>query len=297
LSPPPNVAAFLEECRLRVDAALEGILPAEATVPERLHRALRYPVFAGGKRLRPALLLAANQACGGDPEAALPAAAAIELIHTYSLVHDDLPAMDDDALRRGRATCHVAFDEATAILVGDALLTLAFETLATLAAVPPAIRAQVASEIAAAAGSRGMVAGQALDLEAEGEAIDGARLEQIHRLKTGALLRAAVTSGALLAGAPAAEVEALRGFGEAAGLAFQIVDDLLDVEGTSAAIGKTAGKDARSGKATFPAVWGIPASRARAAQAAARAQASLAPFGERGDLLRALADFVIARDR
>ena len=297
MPPPPAAAAFLEECRSQVDGALDRILPEATTLPERFHRALRYPVFAGGKRLRPALLLAANEACGGDREAALPAAAAIELIHTYSLVHDDLPAMDDDALRRGRATCHVAFDEATAILVGDALLTLAFETLAALPAVVPSIRALVASEIAVAAGSRGMVAGQALDLEAEGEAIDGERLEQIHRLKTGALIRAAVTSGGLLAGAPAAEVAALREFGEAAGLAFQIVDDLLDVEGTEAAIGKTAGKDAQAGKATFPSVWGIPASRQRAAHAAARAQASLAPLGARGDLLRALADFVVARDR
>jgi geranylgeranyl pyrophosphate synthase len=268
---------------LRVDGALDRILPDASTEPSRFHRALRYPVFAGGKRLRPALLLAANQACGGDPEAAL--------------VHDDLPAMDDDALRRGRPTCHVAFDEATAILVGDALLTLSFETLATLPAVTPAIRAQVASEIAAAAGSRGMVAGQALDLESEGEAIDGARLEQIHRLKTGALIRAAVGSGGLLAGASAAELDALRQFGAAAGLAFQIVDDLLDVEGTSAAIGKTAGKDARAGKATFPSVWGIPASRQRAAEAAGRAQAALLPLGARGDLLRALADFVVTRDR
>jgi len=297
LTPPPAAAAFLEECRLRVDGALDRILPDASTEPSRFHRALRYPVFAGGKRLRPALLLAANQACGGDPEAALPAAAALELIHTYSLVHDDLPAMDDDALRRGRPTCHVAFDEATAILVGDALLTLSFETLATLPAITPAIRAQVASEIAAAAGSRGMVAGQALDLESEGEAIDGARLEQIHRLKTGALIRAAVGSGGLLASASAAELDALRQFGAAAGLACQIVDDLLDVEGTSAAIGKTAGKDARAGKATFPSVWGIPASRQRAAEAAGRAQAALLPLGARGDLLRALADFVVTRDR
>jgi geranylgeranyl pyrophosphate synthase len=289
--------AFLAASRERVDRELQSLLPPEDEPPESLHRAMRHSVFAGGKRLRPALLLASAEACGGPPAAALRAAAAVEMIHTYSLVHDDLPAMDDDAMRRGRPACHVLFGEATAILAGDALLTFAFETLAALPGVPAGVGAAVAAEIAAAAGSRGMVAGQVLDLEAEGRPVDGAALEEIHCRKTGALIRAAVHGGGLLAAASAAETEALRAYGDAAGLAFQIIDDLLDVEASSAALGKTSGKDARARKATFPAIWGVAESRRRALEAAARARAALAPFGGRAAVLGALADYMVARDR
>jgi geranylgeranyl diphosphate synthase type II len=250
---------------------------------------MRYPVFAGGKRLRPALLLATVRCLGGDEGAALPIAAALELIHTYSLVHDDLPAMDDDALRRGLPTCHVAYDEATAILVGDALLTLAFEILTA--------EPVVCAEVARAVGSKGMIAGQALDLEAAGTKLDGSSLERIHRLKTGTLISASVVCGALLAGAPQPVQEALRSYGQGLGLAFQIVDDLLDVEGDTVSLGKTAGKDARDSKATFPAVWGLEESRRRALAAAQHATAALEALDGNGDLLARIADFVLQRDR
>jgi geranylgeranyl pyrophosphate synthase len=250
---------------------------------------MRYPVFAGGKRLRPALLLATVRSLGGDESAALSPAAALELVHTYSLVHDDLPAMDDDDLRRGMPTCHVAFDEATAVLAGDALLTLAMEVLLPWP--------DLGAEVAAAIGSRGMIAGQALDLESEGADLDGDALERIHRLKTGALITASVVSGALLAGAPAPVRHGLRCYGQSLGLAFQIVDDLLDVEGNTERLGKTAGKDARARKATFPSVWGLDESRRRAAAAVAEARAALAPLEERGALLSDLAEFVLRRDR
>jgi len=290
-------AAFLEQTRGRVDAALDAILPPADEPPAWLHRAMRHPVFAGGKRLRPALLLAAVRSLGGDEKGALPTAAALELIHTYSLVHDDLPAMDDAAIRRGRPTCHVAFDEATAILVGDALLTLAFELAAAPGAAPAQARAEVIVELARAAGSRGMIAGQLLDLQAEGTRPEGVELERIHRLKTAALIRAAATCGGHLAGATAAEREALAAYGSSVGLAFQIVDDLLDVEGSAAVLGKSAGADAGAGKLTSPAVWGIEASRRRAAEEVERARAALAPLGRRAELLVALAAYVAGRDR
>ena len=297
LSEQPRIPAFLAEVREKVDRVLHRILPGEDEPPEHLHRAMRYPVFAGGKRLRPALLLAALRSLDGDERRGWHAAAAVELIHTYSLVHDDLPAMDDDDLRRGRPTCHVEFGEATAILVGDALLTRAFELLATLPDVPAGARAAVCAEVAGAAGSHGMIAGQLLDLHAEGSSPDAAQLERIHRLKTGALIRASVTSGGILAGASPGESEALRSFGESLGLAFQIVDDLLDVQGDTQVLGKTAGKDARADKATFPAVWGLEESRRQAEAAAERARSALRPLGERGLLLAGFVEFVLARDR
>lgn len=286
---PVDVSGFLASCRQRVHGALDALLPPEEEPPRALHRAMRYAVFAGGKRLRPALLLSTVRSLGGDEEAALPAAAALELVHTYSLIHDDLPAMDDDALRRGRPTCHVAFDEATAILAGDALLTLAFETLAS--------RPAICAEVARAIGSRGMIAGQIMDLEAEGSSPDARALERIHRLKTGALIRASVACGGLEAGASGQVAEALARYGEAVGLAFQIVDDLLDVEGSTAALGKTAGSDARARKATFPSVLGIQESRRRAAAAVEQARKAVAPLGERGWLLAAVAGCVLVRDR
>ena len=284
-----TVAAFFAESRRLVDAELERILPPETCTPSRLHQAMRYPVFAGGKRLRPALLLATVHSLGGEQGPALPVAAALELVHTYSLVHDDLPAMDDDDIRRGRPTCHVAYDEATAILVGDALLTLAFETLAP--------QPSVCAEVARAIGSQGMIAGQALDLAAASGTVGAGRVETIHRLKTGALITASVVCGGLLAGAPAPLQDTLRRYGEAVGLAFQIVDDLLDVEGDPETLGKTPGKDARDGKATFPSQWGVEESRRRAQQAVEHATAQLAGIEDRSGLLAGIAHFVLRRDR
>ncbi|MGD8377848.1 MAG: polyprenyl synthetase family protein [Acidobacteriota bacterium] len=289
--------AFLEGVRARVDRTLDALLPAAEAPPARFHAALRHPVFAGGKRIRPALFLATVRALAGDEDGALIPAAALELVHTYSLVHDDLPAMDDDDLRRGKPTTHVAFDEATAILVGDGLLTLAFEALAARTDAPAEVRTALCAELALAGGIRGMIAGQVLDMEAEGSPPDGEGLLRIHRLKTGALIRASVVGGAIFAGAGPAETEAARGFGEAIGLAFQIVDDVLDVEGRTEVLGKTAGKDRRAAKATFPALWGLEGAREKAAEALAEATDRLAPLGDRAALLLSLARFVVQRDR
>ena len=260
-APGAAVDALLAEAVTRGDAALGRYLPPESEAPERLHRAMRYSVFAGGKRLRPALVLGACRALGGDETRCAPAMAAVELLHTYTLIHDDLPAMDDDDLRRGRPTCHKAFDEATAILAGDALQTLAFEVVAELGA-------EAVIVLARAAGSRGVVGGQQDDLDAEGASIDNgpacrARLERIHRGKTAALIRASCELGAIAAGAPADGRSALAAFGEAIGLAFQVADDVLDATATSQQLGKTAGKDAAQGKLTYVAVHGLDAARRR----------------------------------
>ncbi len=258
-----ELAALLSGERALIDAVLDRLLPPAGAWPERLHEAMRYAVFGGGKRVRPVLARAACRAAGGDPELALEAACALEMIHTYSLIHDDLPALDDDTLRRGRATVHIAFDEALALLAGDALLTEAF---AVLGRYPQGEdfagrRAQAVRVVAEAIGSRGMVGGQVEDLEATGAAPDGARLERIHRAKTGALIAAAVELGALLAGADTASRQAFSRFGQRLGLLFQIADDILDVTGTAASLGKSPGKDAAAGKLTYPAVWGMEAAR------------------------------------
>jgi geranylgeranyl diphosphate synthase type II len=263
---------------------------------------MRYSVLGGGKRLRPLLCLMAAEACGGTAEAALPAACALELVHTYSLIHDDLPAMDDDDLRRGRATCHKAFDEATAILAGDGLLTLAFELIAR--EVQPASAAlRCVRLLAEAAGPAGMVGGQMADLLAEKQALDEpsagslAELEAIHRRKTGALLRAPLVMGSLIAGAGLVQQEALEQYGRAVGLAFQIVDDLLDVEGDESKLGKRVGKDRGLGKWTYPRFLGVEGSRLRARQLAEEAVAAIAPLGARGRRLRELALTLLERDR
>ncbi len=288
--------AFLASAAAHAERALEQWLPPAETAPERLHAAMRYSVFAGGKRLRPALVLGGALAVAenaGATAACAAGMAAVELLHTYTLVHDDLPAMDDDDLRRGRPTCHKAFDEATAILVGDALQTLAFEAVAELGA--EAVRV-----LARAAGSRGVVGGQQDDLDAEGAPVDAspacrARLERIHRGKTAALIRASCELGALAAGAPPAERAALAAYGEAVGLAFQIADDVLDATATSAQLGKTAGKDAAQGKLTYVAVYGLDAARAEAARLEREAVAALVPFGARARTLIDLARFVVQR--
>jgi len=284
--------------RERVDATLERALPAVTVSPRRLHAAMRHAVLDGGKRMRPLLVYATGIAFGCD-EAALDApAAAVELIHAYSLVHDDLPSMDDDALRRGKPTVHVAFDEATAILAGDALQSLAFSVLAD-APVPADRCVALLKTLADAAGAAGMCGGQALDLAATGQPahVDIGALQRLHALKTGALLRAAVRMGAIAADVDASTRERLDVFADALGLAFQIRDDLLDVESDSATLGKTAGKDLAQAKSTFPALLGMDASRARLEQLALTMSEALAPFGSRADALAELGQQAIQRTR
>jgi geranylgeranyl diphosphate synthase type II len=293
-----ELKAYLEERRNLVNRALEAYLPAVRGPAFRVVQAMHYSLFVGGKRLRPILCLAAAEAVGGDPGEALPVACALEMIHTYSLIHDDLPAMDDDDLRRGQPTCHKKFDEATAILAGDGLLTEAFHTLA--AAAPrfegrEAVLLEVTELLARAAGYQGMVGGQMLDLMAEGRQVTLKELETIHRLKTGALLTVATRAGALVGGGNRKEVTALTSFGERFGLAFQVTDDLLDVEGTTAELGKPVGSDEKRGKATYPALLGLEASRQWARRLVEEAVAILSPFQDRAAPLRELAEYLLVR--
>ena len=286
---------FFEEDRLAVDATLDRLLPAEGTQPASIHTAMRYSVFAGGKRIRPILCLETARIFASDVTPALHPACALEFIHTYSLIHDDLPALDNDDLRRGKPTCHKKFGEALAILAGDALLTLAFETIGATPA-PAERRVAILTEIAGAAGTvNGMVGGQVADIEAERKAVDPQMLEYIHRSKTAALIRAAVTSGALCAGASPDDVARLRRFGETIGWAFQVTDDILDVEESSAALGKTAGKDLAQQKATYPAVYGLERSHQIANELATKAIADLAPYADRASRLREIAEFLVLR--
>ena len=290
-----NLPAFFEEDRAAVDAALEQRMPSENTQPSSIHRAMRYSVQAGGKRVRPILCLESARIFSPDVTATLPVACALEFIHTYSLIHDDLPALDDDDLRRGKPTCHKKFGEATAILAGDALLTLAFETLAN-APIEASRRVAILSHVAASAGTiNGMVGGQVADLEAEGHDIQPAELEYIHRSKTAALIRAAVVAGALSGGAKQEDVRRLGRFGETIGWAFQVVDDILDVEESSAALGKTAGKDAARKKATYPALYGLEKSHQFAKELESRAMAELDVYGPRAARLRELAELIVHR--
>jgi geranylgeranyl diphosphate synthase, type II len=290
-----KLPAFFEEDRTAVDAALERFLPAEATRPSSIHQAIRYSMFAGGKRVRPILCLESARIFGGDVTAAFHPACAMEFIHTYSLIHDDLPALDNDDLRRGKPTCHKKFGEATAILAGDALLTLAFETIGATP-VEASRCVTMITEVASAAGTvNGMVGGQVADLEAEGKPISAEMLEYIHRSKTAALIRASVASGAICAGAGVEDVRRLRRFGEAIGWLFQVTDDILDVEESSAALGKTAGKDIAQKKATYPAIHGLERSHQIANELASKAVAELAPYGERGERLQEIAKYLVAR--
>jgi len=293
-----DLKAYLEERRGLVNRALEAYLPQVRGPAFRVTQAMHYSLFVGGKRLRPILCLAAAEAVGGDPGEALPVACSLEMIHTYSLIHDDLPAMDDDDLRRGQPTCHKQFDEATAILAGDGLLTEAFRTLAGAAdkyVGREATLLEVINLVAAAAGYQGMVGGQMLDLLAEGRRVTLKELETIHRHKTGALLTAAVRAGALTGGGNRAEVTSLTTYGEKFGLAFQITDDLLDVEGETAEMGKAAGMDEKRQKATYPAVLGLEATRAWAQRLVAEAVAALEPFQTRAEPLRELAQYLLSR--
>ncbi|MBI1750582.1 MAG: polyprenyl synthetase family protein [Acidobacteria bacterium] len=290
-----KLPAFFEEDRHGVEQALERLLPAETIPPPSIHCAMRYSVFAGGKRVRPILCMEAARIFDPRVEAAIVAGCALEFIHTYSLIHDDLPALDNDDLRRGKPTCHKQFGEAAAILAGDALLTLAFQTLAE-APLAPERRVAVIQEISRAAGTvRGMVGGQVADLEAEGKTIEPEMLEYIHRSKTAALICASVVAGAICGGAGELNVERLRRFGESIGWAFQVVDDILDVEESSAALGKTAGKDQAQKKATYPALYGLEKSHEFAEKLISDAIAELSPYGERAARLRELAEFLVAR--
>lgn len=290
-----NLSPFFEEDRIAVDAALERLLPAESAQPSSIHTAMRYSVFAGGKRMRPILCLESARIFSSDVTPALHPACAIEFIHTYSLIHDDLPALDNDDLRRGKPTCHKKFGEAIAILAGDGLLTLAFETISATP-VPAERRVAMLTEISGAAGTvNGMVGGQVADIEAERKPVDAKTLEYIHRSKTAALIRASVTAGALCAGAPPDDVARLRRFGETIGWAFQVTDDILDVEESSAALGKTAGKDLAQQKATYPAMYGLERSHQIAHELATKAIDELSPYTERAARLREIAEYLVLR--
>lgn len=286
----------LAELRCTIEAALQRYLSSLDGCPERLAQAMRYSLLAPGKRLRPVLVLLAAEACGGTIEAALPAACAVEMVHAYSLVHDDLPAMDDDDLRRGQPTCHKRFDEATAILVGDALLALALEVMAKEVR-PPETAARCCAALAEAAGPRFLVGGQADDLLGAAEGAGLARLESIHRRKTGALIAASLRLGAMVAGAADESLAALERYGHALGLAFQITDDLLDVQGDAEAVGKRLGKDSQQGKLTFPGLLGVEESRRRAGRLADEACSAVQPFGARAEPLCLLARYVVERNR
>jgi geranylgeranyl diphosphate synthase type II len=292
-----DLDAFLAAKTAAVNRALDRFLPSEKTRPATIHRAMRYSLFAGGKRLRPALTLAAAAACGGGDADALPLACAVECIHTYSLIHDDLPAMDNDDFRRGKPTCHKVFGEGIAVLAGDALLTQAFEIAAQARAWPRYSHRDLVLEIARAAGSLQLIAGQVADLEGEGRRLSVAQLRYIHERKTSALLCCAVRLGGMSANCTPAQLRALTDFGYLVGLAFQVIDDILDVTQTSEQLGKTAGKDVKAGKATYPAIVGLEQSRRIAARLTDKAFAALKPFRGRAVALEALAEYLLRRDR
>ena len=286
----------LSDLRQLVDRTLDRLVPTEETPPVIIHRAMRYSLMAGGKRIRPLLCIEAANAVGGNAESTAHPACALEMVHTYSLIHDDLPALDNDDLRRGRPTCHKVFGDAMAILAGDALLTLAFQVLAQTPGASPEVRSRLVEELALAGGTvGGMIGGQVFDLEGEHRKPTAALLESIHRAKTGALLRGSVRMGAIFAGANDIELDALSRFGEHVGLAFQIVDDILDVEQSSEQLGKTAGKDAEQEKITFPAVYGLDVSKRMAAEEKTKAYDALSTFGNRAESLRKLAALIVER--
>jgi geranylgeranyl diphosphate synthase type II len=290
-----NLRDYLARQQQLVDAELDRLVPPETEPPETIHRAMRYSLFAGGKRIRPVLGIEAARAVAGEPVGVVTAACSLELIHTYSLIHDDLPALDNDDYRRGKLTNHKVFGEAMAILAGDALLTLAFQVLAGLSA-PDDRKTRLIAELSTASGTvGGMIGGQVADLEGEGKPPAPQLLETIHRAKTGALLRASLRIGAIYAGADEEQYTALSCYGEHIGLTFQIVDDILDVEESSESLGKTAGKDAAQHKITFPAVYGLEASHRMAEAECVRAHEVLAPFGGRAARLHELADMIVHR--
>ena len=294
--PVASVEPHLEIEQHRVEQELDRILPREDEYPPSIHRAMRYAVFAGGKRLRPILCIEAGRLLGGDETALRRVACALELIHTYSLIHDDLPALDNDDLRRGKPTCHRAFGEATAILAGDALLTLAFETLSTPGLMPSDRQLRLIYDLGHGIGTRGgMVGGQVVDLETAGGEVNAVTLEYIHAAKTGSFIRGAVRAGAIVAGASSEDLGRLTTYGEKAGLAFQITDDLLDVLGSTEAMGKAVAKDQGQHKATYPGLYGVEESQRIAGRLVSEAVEALAPYGERARRLEEIAQFLIAR--
>jgi len=290
-----DVAHYLTGRTAQIDAALDQLLPPATTVPVRLHQAMRYSVFGSGKRLRPVLCLAAAEAVGGLPEHALIPAAAVEILHTYTLIHDDLPAMDDDALRRGRATCHIAFDEATAILAGDALLTMAFEWLTRTNCLPPYSAIDLVRELASAAGSTGVIGGQMSDIEGETKPLTIEQLIYIHTHKTGDLIRAAVRMGAMTAGVSPDHLAALSTYAQKIGLAFQIADDVLNATATELELGKSSGTDVDAGKMTYVAAYGIDGARAKAAVLIAESKDALSSLAGTSNPLFDLADYIVSR--
>lgn len=292
-----DLARYMEERKTLVDGALDRMLSSASIPPPRLREAMRYSVFAGGKRLRPVLCIAAAEALGADPSPFLPAACSLELVHTYSLIHDDLPAMDDDDLRRGRPTSHRVFGEALAILAGDALLTLAFEIIARMDSVRPAARTALVERLAAGSGAAGMVGGQVLDLAAEGREVSAEELEEIHARKTAALIETAVSFAAVLAGADEAREGALRAYGRALGMAFQVTDDILDATGDEKKMGKKTGQDAAARKATYPALHGVEESRRIARACIDAALGALSGFDDRALPLREIARGLLDRER
>jgi geranylgeranyl diphosphate synthase, type II len=292
-----DLKAFLLERTEAVNRALDKYLPSESTPPVTIHKAMRYSLFAGGKRMRPALCLAAAKACGGSDKEALPLACAVECIHTYSLIHDDLPAMDNDDYRRGKLTNHKVFGEGIAILAGDALLTEAFELAAQSKGCPRYPHRRLVLELASASGSLQLIAGQVADLEAEGKKISAEHLRYIHERKTSALLCCSVRLGGMSANCTPAQLKALTDFGYHVGLAFQVIDDILDVTQTSEQLGKTAGKDTQAKKATYPSIIGLEASRKIAAELTEKAFSALKIFRDRAIALEALADFLLKRDK
>ena len=293
-----DLKKYLDQKREIIDEALNQYLPPETEYPQTIHEAMRYSVFAGGKRLRPILVIAAAEVVGGRAEKVLPTACAIELIHTFSLIHDDLPAIDNDDYRRGKLTCHKVFGEDMAILAGDGLLTHAFQLLAQnseIKTINKEAMPLVIKEVAAAIGTLGLIGGEVVDIQSEGKEIDLPRLEYIHSHKTGALIAISLKVGAMLVNAPQEEIGALFQYGKLIGLAFQIVDDILNVEGDEVQLGKPVGSDLRQKKATYPALFGIEASRQKARRLVEEAKKELEIFGEKGEILRLLADFIVER--
>jgi geranylgeranyl diphosphate synthase type II len=291
-----NLQSYLTARQKTIDRALDRFLPRENTKPATIHKAMRYSLFAGGKRLRPILCLAAAEACGGKIDNALPLACAMECIHTYSLVHDDLPSMDNDDFRRGRPTCHKVFGDGIAVLAGDALLTVAFEIVSRAKPTKRYDMSILLREVAVAAGSQKLIAGQVADLEAEGKQTNRTELRYIHENKTSAILTTTVRLGAMSANANPKQLAAITKFGRALGLAFQVIDDILDVTQTSEKLGKSAGKDIAAKKATYPAVIGLDASRAEAKRLTRQAHNALSIFGSKADTLHALANHLLERE-
>ena len=296
IAAPMNLKDYLAGRSAIVDRALDRFLPKATAKPATIHKAMRYSLFAGGKRLRPALCLAAAEACGGELEPALPAACAVECLHTYSLIHDDLPCMDNDDFRRGRPTSHKVFGEGIAVLAGDALLTQAFEILTSARETSRYPVAAMVRELAGASGSRQLIAGQVADLEGEGKKITLRELRFIHEAKTAALLTASIRLGGMSANATPKKLEALTAFGKNLGLAFQVIDDILDVTQTSEKLGKSAGKDIAAQKATYPALLGLEKSRQEARRLTEASLSALKPFGKSGEILRAMGEYLLQRE-